>query len=58
MRDFVSRCESRGRKLRFWGAPDKPAVWQTLWESGVSLLGTDDLEGLARFQRGQLGKTP
>ena len=58
LRDFVSRCESRGRKLRFWGAPDKPAVWQTLWESGVSLLGTDDLEGLARFQRGQLGKTP
>jgi hypothetical protein len=58
LREFVSRCERRGRKLRFWGAPDKPMVWRTLWESKVSLLGTDDLEGLARFQREQMQGNP
>ena len=58
LREFVSRCERRGRKLRFWGAPDKPMVWRTLWESKVSLLGTDDLEGLARFQREQMQSNP
>ena len=57
LREFVSRCEHCGRKLRFWGAPDKPVVWKTLWESRVSLLGTDDLEGHARFQRERLGKS-
>jgi hypothetical protein len=51
---LVSRCETQGRQLRFWGAPDQPAVWLLLWDARVSLLGTDNLTGLARFQREQI----
>jgi hypothetical protein len=55
---MVSRCETQGRQLRFWGAPDQPVVWRELWDARVSLLGTDNLEGLARFQREQNATHP
>ena len=56
--EFVTRCEGQGRQLRFWGTPDQPVVWQQLWNARVSLLGTDDLLGLARFQREQTPTRP
>ncbi|MFM8582862.1 MAG: hypothetical protein ACKOFW_15385, partial [Planctomycetaceae bacterium] len=46
------RCHARGRLLRFWGAPDREEIWSALREAGVELLGTDDLDRLARFLRG------
>lgn len=58
LEDFVSRCEAQGRRLRFWGTPDRPEVWRQLWDSRVSLLGTDDLSGLARFTREQITTRP
>lgn len=48
---FVERAHSRGRQLRFWGAPDRREAWQTLAEAGVDLINTDDLPGLAKFLR-------
>jgi len=56
--EFVSRCENQGRQLRFWGTPDQREVWRQLWDSRVSLLGTDNLNGLARFQREQITTEP
>src|SRR4029077_4171374 len=28
LKDIVARAHEQGRKVRFWGAPDKPAFWQ------------------------------
>jgi glycerophosphoryl diester phosphodiesterase len=38
-----------GRILRFWATPDEPVVWQVLYDAGVDLLNTDDLDGLQAF---------
>ncbi len=39
----------QGRRLRFWGTPEREAVWRVLLEAGVDLIGTDDVEGLRAF---------
>jgi hypothetical protein len=49
LRDLVKRAHARGRKLRFWAAPDRAAAWNQLAASGVDLINTDDLGGLSRF---------
>lgn len=55
LKALVEQTHRQGRKLRFWGTPDTPAVWQELWSAGVDLLGTDDLPGLSRFLRSRNG---
>jgi hypothetical protein len=45
----VARAHAQGRRLRFWNTPDLPAVWQLLVQSGVDLIGADDLEALRLF---------
>lgn len=49
LEDAVARAHAQGRKLRFWATPDKPDVWQVLYDAGVDLLNTDDLDGLQDF---------
>jgi hypothetical protein len=49
LEDAVARAHAQGRKLRFWATPDNPAVWQVLYDAGVDLLNTDDLDGLQAF---------
>lgn len=46
---LVNRAHAQGRRLRLWGTPDLPAVWELLHESGVDLINTDDLSGLRTF---------
>jgi hypothetical protein len=45
----VARAHAQGRRLRFWNTPDLPVVWQLLLQSGVDLIGADDLDALRRF---------
>ena len=45
----VARAHAQGRRLRFWNTPDLPVVWRLLSESGVDLIGADDLDALRRF---------
>ena len=45
----VARAHAQGRRLRFWNTPDLPVVWRLLLESGVDLIGADDLEALRLF---------
>jgi hypothetical protein len=45
----VARAHAQGRRLRFWNTPDLPVVWQLLRDSGVDLIGADDLEALRLF---------
>jgi hypothetical protein len=45
----VAKAHAQGRRLRFWNTPDLPAVWRLLLDSGVDLIGADDLDALRRF---------
>lgn len=45
----ASRAHAQGRRLRFWNTPDTPVVWQLLLDSGVDLIGTDNLDALRTF---------
>ena len=49
LKQIVNQAHSQGRRLRFWATPDRPEVWALLYEAGVDLINTDDLEGLQKF---------
>jgi hypothetical protein len=49
--DMVKRAHARGRKIRFWAAPDRLETWRALSAAHVDLINTDDLAGLAKFLR-------
>lgn len=48
---IVRKTHQREQRLRFWATPDRPEVWQTLFDARVDLINTDDLPGLAAFLR-------
>ena len=50
---FVKKAHKQGQQVRFWGAPDKASVWQTLRDADVDLINTDDLGGCEKFLRGE-----
>jgi hypothetical protein len=47
--EIVHKAHSQGRLVRFWGYPDRLVVWPALYEAGVDLINTDDLDGLREF---------
>ena len=49
--EIVAKAHQQGRRVRFWGAPDRPAFWRELNSAGVDLINTDDLSGLEKFLR-------
>lgn len=49
--ELVERAHGQGRRLRFWGAADSPAVWTQMRRAGVDVLGTDNLDALEQFLR-------
>lgn len=49
LKEIVARAHARGRRVRFWGAPDFVAFWRVLREAGVDLINTDDLKGAQEF---------
>jgi len=53
LRMFVGRAHRQRQKIRLWGAPDTPAVWQELWDAEVDLIGTDRPAALAEWMRGR-----
>jgi hypothetical protein len=56
LKRIVEQAHAQGRKLRFWATPDKPEVWKTLFDAGVDLINTDQLEGLQEFLLKQSSK--
>ncbi|MDB6022761.1 MAG: Secreted protein [Pedosphaera sp.] len=52
LKDIVRQAHEQGRRVRFWGSPDKPFFWKTLLEQGVDLINTDDLKGFRKFYTG------
>jgi hypothetical protein len=51
LKDIVTKAHTKGRRVRFWGAPDRVEFWQAMQAAGVDLINTDDLAGLAKFLR-------
>jgi hypothetical protein len=49
LRDFVAAAHKHGRAVRFWGTPEKPAVWKELRAAEVDLINTDQLAELRAF---------
>jgi hypothetical protein len=49
LKTLVSKAHVQGRRLRFWGAADVPAMWAVQWEAGVDFINTDHLAELAKF---------
>jgi hypothetical protein len=47
--EIVTKAHQQGRRVRFWGAPDRPAFWAELLANDVDLINTDDLPGLKAF---------
>ena len=47
--ELVSKTHSQGRRLRFWGAPDKPHFWRAMLAANVDLINTDDLAGAEKY---------
>lgn len=52
LRKLVHEIHAKGRRLRFWGAPETPGVWEASAAAGVDLLGTDSVQGMAEFRDG------
>ena len=57
LREYVARVHKHHRLVRFWGAPDQPAVWQELLNADVDLINTDHLPELKTFLT-EAGKKP
>jgi hypothetical protein len=49
LKQIVERAHQQGRRVRFWGSPDKAPFWRELLDNGVDLINTDDLEGAQEF---------
>lgn len=51
LQDIVTKAHARGRKVRFWGAPDSSTFWKFLLANEVDVINTDDLDGLQKIFR-------
>jgi hypothetical protein len=58
LRSLVARTHAQGRRLRFWGAPDRPWLWSELREGDVDIINTDRIPQLAAFLRGEPAPKP
>lgn len=49
LESLVRDIHAKGRKVRFWSAPDTPHYWDAALKAGVDLINTDKLEELNQF---------
>ncbi len=49
LRRIVDQAHAQGRKVRFWGGPDIPALWSVELAAGVDFINTDKLAELRQF---------
>ena len=47
--DIVARSHAEGRIVRFWAVAPRVEMWRVLFDAGVDLINTDDLDGLRDF---------
>ncbi len=60
LQDIVAQVHDEDKILRFWNLPqDAPSVWGPLYDAGVDLINTDDLNGLSQYiQNRQIQAVP
>ncbi len=46
---LIDAVHVKGKKIRFWGAPDFVNAWLTWMKLKVDVIGTDDVSGLSDF---------
>lgn len=51
LKEIVAKAHAKGRRVRFWGAPDRAEFWRAMRAADVDLINTDNLTGLAEFLR-------
>jgi hypothetical protein len=51
LREIVGQAHASGRLVRFWATPESENLWRELRAAGVDLIGSDELDRLARFLR-------
>ena len=49
LQTVVDDMHAKGRKVRFYGVPDKPVYWRLAMEAGVDLINTDHIPELHDF---------
>jgi len=49
LRQIIAQAHQQGRKVRFWGGPDIPALWGEQLAADVDLINTDKLAELRAF---------
>ncbi len=54
LKELITLAHLNGRKIRFWGCPNRPEVWKKLLDEGVDWINVDDLEGFNIFYRDYL----
>jgi hypothetical protein len=47
--ELIKTAHRSGKRVRFWGTPDKPIVWEQLLKADVDWIGTDQLKQLGDF---------
>ncbi len=47
--DLVAQAHKKGKQIRFYGAPDKEAVWRMLLDAHVDWVNTDKLKEYQKF---------
>ena len=48
--NFVAETHAKGKKVRIWGTPNTTLGFETLKKLKIDIIGTDDLELLAKFK--------
>lgn len=50
LENIVAQVHDEDKILRFWNLPqDAPSVWGPLYDAGVDLINTDDIDGLSQY---------
>lgn len=45
----IADVHAKGKRMRFWGAPDNINTWKTMVNMGVDYIGTDHIAALSSF---------
>ena len=51
LRELIKQAHDSGRKVRFWGCPNRVEVWKKLLEEGADWINVDDLKGFNTFYK-------
>jgi len=49
LNSFIQKAHAENKKVRLWGGPDTPEIWEYLLDKGVDLINTDKLKEFVEF---------